>query len=1370
MEPLEILRKHRPQPLLLALQRYYYHHRKTHLPVPAKLVYFLHALQCLQMLALLFPYQADWDLPWNYSHLGVLWTGLGLVTNPCRLLERLGVGVQYIITGIAIFIAGKLAFFLLTASVFAGMKHFETWMSTSEKRNLERLLLGLDFYLGLFLFRVLYLPAHTYLLEHLREGGTVAFSVTQQLAVLTVMKLLNTAYVGSTSWFAGDLETYSSPQAHIQMWGLDWMYMALMAGPDFSDHKMRFAGILTILGAVKTGKVVLSAPYHRRVRNLLELVKGLIMLWGGSVLSVAVFNHSGQDSILATCLFFLLFPFLFLLLAHMMLLRIKSMARMLLPESLCEVEQILRGSIENGHLSSKQVSIAFTTAGQQFPKCCQLVLWTLHYYRHLKDVICVQVHVSKLMKMKWGFLGYIECYCCLKEAQDWLRTLPEQAEACGFWEYQENLRDLQSIDQEITQIHTNLFTELSQVVPKLSRTMRLIRQIARKSRQYDEYVQATIKQHPICPELLSLYSTFLSYLSNSRQAGKYRALERRVADSLRANKTENSVDLYDSNCMIVVMSLEPDSTGLVIWVQNASLLGYEASEIIGSDHCLVIPQPLKDSHTGMLRRITQFRHHHPVYESRHHLYFAHKSGLLLGAHWKVRLVNMPLTGRLCVVAALKRRPDAATVAFVGEDHRTVTAMVRNRQTEGFAVRVRELTGMETLTSFVLSDVFGEELAVWKEGEVYLQLPEEGQESRARWFIKGEVLKIFDIYPQPILRIYREATGAFHSTRPLVEGSGFLSDDDISAYDTNINTTSTMSRPTLNSQQLLLHLKARRTEKKRKSQLFASIIESGNTAVGETEKVDTQRDAWKQINEIKRNQRSEIVALIRVFDLAVAATLAVTLVALLSAFIVMESESEYQGNLERLMEACRDREWAVMASIRTREMEGIAEKNSSALDTIARALQTHITDLQDFSEYREAYKATEGLWLEASPLGFSPYSMNALELLKQLASHLNQLAVSLDTSGKDFRSVLRNGAGEVLITANLTIASIIQREKEGHQDAAIPLISILGILCDVVLLSLCSVVAYRKVTSQRKKLWLLLQALPRGLYSAAKSYSRERLEDLYSATSVQYGSESPSQISRTSQKRTADFETLPEMKLALAAVGCLLLVAVASIAGLNLAGNDYRAYFHQNIPSVLNSASLRKVSLLQVHFYYQESQQPESYFSLCPAYQPFYSLTKELYRSLSALYFYEKNLLFPGGDLALDTVNLNTDLTDVIYQQIPKSEQRLGFHLLLLSVFVDVINWIGDSGTNINTATFANLYAAADYISEKYKEKAVTELGKRQELVWAVALAVAAVLIAAYLLAVRRLLIRMVRLTAEEWRILTFLPTEAATVVLRLIKQ
>jgi hypothetical protein len=67
-----------------------------------------------------------------------------------------------------------------------------------------------------------------------------------------------------------------------------------------------------------------------------------------------------------------------------------------------------------------------------------------------------------------------------------------------------------------------------------------------------------------------------------------------------------------------------------------------------------------------------------VYESKHHLYFSHKNGTLIGAHWKVRLINMPESGDMTIVAALKPRTDASAMAFLDEMGLRVTAMVGNK--------------------------------------------------------------------------------------------------------------------------------------------------------------------------------------------------------------------------------------------------------------------------------------------------------------------------------------------------------------------------------------------------------------------------------------------------------------------------------------------------------------------------------------------------------------------------------------------------------------------------------------------------------------------------------------------------------------------
>ena len=1365
METTDFLRTRRAPFVLCALQRYYYHHRKTHLPLPLKVVYFIHILQSAQILALLFPPSADLNFPWNYSYLGDVWTGLHLVTSPFPVLTRLGVEVEVQISGFAVSLGCKLAFFVLVGCVLATMRDFDTWLSTSEKHSLERLLLSLDFTLGLFLFRLLYIPINAFLFTHLSTHPSLAFPC---FLLLTPMKLLNTAYVGSTSWFTSDIETYSFPQTHVLMWVLDLVYVLLMSVLDYDAQKWKFAGLLTVLGAVKVGKVVLNGPYLKHVRNLLELVKGLVMLWGGIVLFLAILNRSGQDSVLALSLFFLLFPFLFLLFSHLMSAHLLKIAHIQRPSSLFEMEQILRFNISSGLLASAQVSTAFTTAGKLYPDSPQLVLWTLYYYRHLKDVICVQVHISKLMKLKWGVLGYIECYHCLKYMQGWLKTLPEQAEPSAFWEYQENLKNLRKFDYEITSIHLDLFSELSTDFPAIRRVMRLMRKLASKSQQYDSFVQITMKQHPICPELLTLYSGFLSNLSNSSQAGKYRSLNKRVGDSLSANKMENSVDLYDSNCMIIVMSLEPETIGTIIWAQNAKLLGFEDIEMVGGDHCLIVPQPLKGLHTVMLRRIMEFRHHHPVYESRHHLYFAHKSGLLVGAHWKVRLVNMPRTGRLCVVAALKRRQDASTLAFISPDKRTVTAMVTPTQTEGFALRLRNLTSTPNLVSFDLKTVFGEDKEYWKEGKKYMSRPEKDHEN-SRWVVKAEVLSIFDLYPQPILRMYRENLGPFPSLRPLIEGSGFLDFEQPtlsrdSLIEAELTGNSQTLQPFLNSQQLKMHLKAKNSQKSKKSHYLASFMESNITAFAETDnKSDPHRDLWQQVREYMRFHRKQSVALIRLFDVSAAAVLATTLVTLICVFILLNSEFDYGERLQGLVEACRDRELSVLAALRALEASTLTT-NSSSLSFLAETLQTHITDLQVSLQDREHYTQTQGIWLEAAMTGFQPFTVNALEHLKLLALHLNQLAVSLDETGKDFKDLVRNGPSETLSTLNQTITRILQH-SDHTSESLIPVLCLLGILINCTVLSLATLLSYRRLTSQRRKLWSLLQSIPRAVYRTARGYAKERLDCVHNEDSKQEDNESGEVVMRS--RKLAEFETMQELKEVVGTMTALAAVVVTAIGVVWWLEAGYHGYFHENVPSVLNSASLRKVSLLQVHFFHQSQFHSPSYFSLFPSFQPYFNLSSALLHSLSSVSFYEHNLLSFSHELALQTSDLNSQITDLLFQTLPNPHLIIGgFHNLLLSVYFDLQN---DPFSALNSSFMQELYSLSDYIVEKYMEKAVFLMERSIEIVWIVALIAGIGIMIGYLMVIRRVLRKVVGFVTQEWRILTFLPQESGSLVVKLIK-
>lgn len=657
---------------LLALQRYFLYSRKAFHPSSFRLFCFLHTLQCLQLLSLLVPSDPSRSMPWNYSLCGWLWTGLALCTYPDEALQRLGLSESTVSMVYSLCLAGKAVLTLSVALGLAALKEdaFEGLQGNSDKKVWTRTALAVDYYWGVFVLRVISIPMPVFLLNHPSEP----WNLTAFLWFIC-LKALETAYSCSTSWFSGDFESVSSPFVSVQIWLFDLATILLVTVLDYAAYPGKFAAILVALGGYKLAILLRTAPYHSLNRTVLELGKGLLVAWTGVCLLLGMYMSTSQSSIMTTSLLLLPFPLLVLILRHILIVRIRTMCRVQYPRRLYEVEQILRKQALRGVENSGSVDRAFTKACQLFPKSEQLVIWALYYYKSLKDVTFVQVNISKLMKAKWSLINYIECFVCYKGVTDWLRSLPDQAEPSSFWEYQVSLEEVLKRDKEITKAHCELFSELAAEQPKPEKVVKMSRALVRDISAYESFVKRTMHKHPICPDLLMLYSDFLAVLTNSKRAQKYEQLAARVNAQLKANKTESSVDLYDSKCMIVVMSLESGTIGSILWAKNCDLLGYSAADVIGSDHSLVVPMPLKDSHTGMLKRITMFRHHHPVYESRHHLYFSHKDGTLIGAHWKVRLINLPTTGDMTIVAALKPRTDAAVLAFLDTAGTRVTAMV-----------------------------------------------------------------------------------------------------------------------------------------------------------------------------------------------------------------------------------------------------------------------------------------------------------------------------------------------------------------------------------------------------------------------------------------------------------------------------------------------------------------------------------------------------------------------------------------------------------------------------------------------------------------------------------------------------------------------
>lgn len=664
------------QVVLLCLQRYYFYYRKQFLPYNKKWVYFCHCSEIVQLLSLLIPPDSSLSLPWNYSLCQSLWSFLSFLSRPDTLLLHLTVSPLVITCLYTVLVTFKILSSLCISIVLGTMDTHTFSHTVNEPFStvLHKPIFILNYLFNL-LFRLLFVPITAYYMLQISHLSLPFQALYLFLTLLTItVRVIDTAYIGTTTWFQKDIEAIAVCSDRIYLFLAKIIQVIICSMVDFRTNSLYFSAGLMISGLYGVLKVTYTVPFHDIRMNCIVIIKAEIALWGGFCVFLGSFDSDSQETMKITLLFLLLFPGFTVLIVSRLQGRLEASLRNHLPtKPLYQIEHSIRLLLKTD--SYQVIDTAFHHAFTWHPHSSQLVVWSLYYYHYLKDTTFLQVSISRLMKLPWGVMSFVECLYCVFLVENWLNSLPEHAEAISFVTLQQALIRVTQADNEATRAHYELFTELSNRNFRISRVLRLSETLKYSMKNCVRFYRQLLKSHPGSSEVLSRYSGLLHCLTSSKAALKYQSLAQREVSRMHAKRSEQTVDLYDPNCMIVVMSLERENIGVITWAQNVELLGFNREEVIGTDHSAVIPPPLKATHLNKLKRITEFRHHHPVYESRHLLYFSNRQGLLVGAHWKVRLVNIPGTGDMSIIAALKKRKDAPVLAFIGEDSQSVVSMV-----------------------------------------------------------------------------------------------------------------------------------------------------------------------------------------------------------------------------------------------------------------------------------------------------------------------------------------------------------------------------------------------------------------------------------------------------------------------------------------------------------------------------------------------------------------------------------------------------------------------------------------------------------------------------------------------------------------------
>lgn len=632
-------------------------------------------------------------------------------------------------------------------------------------------------------------------------------------------------------------------------------------------------------------------------------------------------------------------------------------------------------------------------------------------------------------------------------------------------------------------------------------------------------------------------------------------------------------------------------------------------------------------------------------------------------------------------------------------------------------------------------------------------------------MKGEVFLIFGIYPQKVIKAYQDySTPLRISLRPIYEGGDQvipavspLSKKDLTA-ETSASTRlfSTLSR-------------SRRT---RDQTLLSSVFESRISASFQREQKETNEEPWTMVSQRVKWQREALKRLPKWLDLALLATLVLTLTVLLGLYVTTEQAK--QATLERVLDLHRRREMAVQASILTFQLfkAELFPNTSAELNSLISGFKAQIQTLQEAADSDPAYRSAnydlKGLWWEYNGDSFEPYKLNAMDTLRALASH-SELAEGYlkQQNAASARSVVRNGVAESLHLLNSTMWTFMDKlvAAEEENSGFLPGLLALSIAAISALFVTASGWVLRRTDTARRDLWQILTSLPVSLYAAARASSKQRLEVLHFTDFLELDLNEFS--CRPRKEANLPYTRLSEWKWLLAG---LLLFLIGVITGLTVIYSESRKdsfYFSSQVPKLVFYSGLRKITLLEAQFFTRELIYGPSAAEKWPQY--YSDFEEELEKAGNRAKFYDWNLIFPKekleiGEMALSAEEVRLSLDAVEGNTLLKHGSHPG-----LNIFLCDLHHFPSSISSLE-ARFSALLAAFEALLEANMKQAEA-LGESQYLHYLGLLVVMAVsLLGYYLVFIKPLVLVLIRRIGEEWRLLLFLPHEAGVQVYRLLRK
>lgn len=652
----------------------------------------------MQIFALVVNPDSEAKLPWIYSDIRYVWIGFAVVSRPDFIAKAYN---QQLVCSVIFLTILATALALKCGIMIRIMKNTSQLTTNAEDaQSLRPEFMTLECLMRYILFELGYIPC---LYSLISTSSLLSYSNPLSYNLLIsflssfylILCIEDSLYMQQVFWTDLKSDSIISIPLYILAKRVSILIIIYTTSHiDFPTQWLEYSLILISFGTLIIFLFYKNLPYSNFNRNFEEVSKGILLLWGGVVTFYAGWRKLGQEYSTATLIYIIPLVFMILLNRQILLTRYARIVNLENGRSLNKLFHILLRR-SRGELKEVDMDKCIKVYMKEFEENVYITMWLCYYYLEQNQFLPVKILLSNISKQhkSWQILSYEQViihHLKVEAVKD-----QDENEAVTYIEFCQKLATLLNQDKKSCKIMHDFYIELLTNSSESTRISKLIEKVNSTVRSAHHFYKKLSSLYNYNPKVLDYYAGFLDAIENSldHKNALIRAIQADYEEATRYDAMEASARYFDSRNLILVVSLNPDSLGQILWLKNSRVLGYENSDLEDSSFKALVPEPIRSFHDPLFAKSSDIWSKHVILTGLLSLVVVSREQYLTPVLIKARMVNLNNCS-LAVILVLKHNLYGYLEAYLSTDGRYICGLVIYIQTMQLSIVLCEFMKVE----------------------------------------------------------------------------------------------------------------------------------------------------------------------------------------------------------------------------------------------------------------------------------------------------------------------------------------------------------------------------------------------------------------------------------------------------------------------------------------------------------------------------------------------------------------------------------------------------------------------------------------------------------------------------------------------------